>query len=70
MDLLRNVLSPAVRMALKLHQDHFAADDDFDDPSLLYNRINEHLPRLFISHEVFSKFFLLKKNRLNFIILN
>lgn len=52
MDLLRCVVAPAVRMALKLHQDHFTAGDDFDDAALLYERIIHHLTRLFISHEV------------------
>ncbi|OZC11323.1 pecanex protein [Onchocerca flexuosa] len=51
MDLLRCVIAPAVRMALKLHQDHFTAGDDFDDDILLYERITHHLTRLFISHE-------------------
>ncbi|MCP9261829.1 Pecanex-like protein 3 [Dirofilaria immitis] len=51
MDLLRCVVAPAVRMALKLHQDHFTAGDDFDDASLLYERIAHHLTKLFISHE-------------------
>lgn len=51
MDLLRCVLAPAVRMALKLHQDHFAAGDDFDDATLLHERITHHLSKLFISHE-------------------
>uniref|UniRef100_A0A158Q7T0 Pecanex-like protein n=1 Tax=Elaeophora elaphi TaxID=1147741 RepID=A0A158Q7T0_9BILA len=51
MDLLRCVVAPAVRMALKLHQDHFTAGDDFDDAALLYERITHHLTRLFISHE-------------------
>lgn len=52
MDLLRCVVAPAIRMALKLHQDHFTAGDDFDDAVLLYERITHHLTRLFISHEV------------------
>ncbi|KAK6734457.1 hypothetical protein RB195_017939 [Necator americanus] len=51
MDLLRCVISPAVKMALKLHQDHFAAPDDFDDPESLYDLIAEHQTKLFISHE-------------------
>lgn len=58
MDLLRFVVAPAVRMALKLHQDHFAAGDDFDDADLLYQRITQHLSKLFISHEVFFLYFL------------
>ncbi|VDM85191.1 unnamed protein product, partial [Strongylus vulgaris] len=51
MDLLRCVISPAVKMAMKLHQDHFVAPDDFDDPESLYDLIAEHQTRLFISHE-------------------
>ncbi|KAK5974599.1 hypothetical protein GCK32_003176 [Trichostrongylus colubriformis] len=51
MDLLRCVISPAVKMALKLHQDHFAAEDDFDDPESLYDLIADHQTKLFISHE-------------------
>uniref|UniRef100_A0A9J2PCS3 Pecanex-like protein n=1 Tax=Ascaris lumbricoides TaxID=6252 RepID=A0A9J2PCS3_ASCLU len=51
MDLLRCVVAPGVRMALKLHQDHFTAGDDFDDVALLYDRITHHLSKLFISHE-------------------
>ncbi|XGW12051.1 hypothetical protein V3C99_013042 [Haemonchus contortus] len=51
MDLLRCVISPAVKMALKLHQDHFAAPDDFDDPESLYDLIADHQTKLFISHE-------------------
>jgi hypothetical protein len=52
MDFLRCVIAPAVRMALKLHQDHFAAADDFDDCALLFARIAQHHAKLFISHEV------------------
>ncbi|VDK24772.1 unnamed protein product [Anisakis simplex] len=51
MDLLRHVIAPGVRMALKLHQDHFAAGDDFDHAPLLYERITHYLSKLFISHE-------------------
>ncbi|VDK47518.1 unnamed protein product, partial [Cylicostephanus goldi] len=51
MDLLRCVISPAVKMALKLHQDHFVAPDDFDDPESLYDLIADHQTKLFISHE-------------------
>ena len=53
MDLLRLVISPAVKMALKLHQDHFAATDDFEEVEPLYNVITDHQTKLFISHEVF-----------------
>ncbi|KAI6196811.1 Pecanex-like protein [Aphelenchoides besseyi] len=49
--ILTSVISPAVRMALKLHQDHFAAMDDFEDLSLLYQRIQYYQTNIFISHE-------------------
>ncbi|KAK0395001.1 hypothetical protein QR680_001055 [Steinernema hermaphroditum] len=51
MDLLKCVISPAVRMALKLHQDHFAAVCDFEDIAMLYERIQLYQSKLFISHE-------------------
>uniref|UniRef100_A0A158P6Q6 Pecanex-like protein n=1 Tax=Angiostrongylus cantonensis TaxID=6313 RepID=A0A158P6Q6_ANGCA len=51
MDLLRCVIAPAVKMALKLHQDHFAAPDDFDDSESLFNLIADYQTKLFISHE-------------------
>ncbi|WKX95579.1 hypothetical protein Q1695_012216 [Nippostrongylus brasiliensis] len=51
MDLLRCVISPAVKMALKLHQDHFAPPVDFADPESLFGLIADHQTRLFISHE-------------------
>ncbi|KJH46755.1 pecanex protein [Dictyocaulus viviparus] len=51
MDLLRCVIAPAVKMALKLHQDHFAAPDDFEDPDSLFNLIADYQTKLFISHE-------------------
>ncbi|TMS34665.1 hypothetical protein L596_002206 [Steinernema carpocapsae] len=51
MDLLKCVISPAVRMALKLHQDHFAAVCDFEDIAMLFERIQLYQSKLFISHE-------------------
>lgn len=54
MDLLRLVISPAVKMALKLHQDHFAATDDFDEVESLHKVITDHQEKMFISHEVVS----------------
>lgn len=54
MDLLRCVIASSVRMALKLHQDHFTASDDFDDNRLLFERITSHESKLFISHEVYT----------------
>uniref|UniRef100_A0A914HZD5 Pecanex-like protein n=1 Tax=Globodera rostochiensis TaxID=31243 RepID=A0A914HZD5_GLORO len=51
LDILNRVISPAIRMALKLHQDHFAAVVDLDEPAELYELIKDYSGRLFISHE-------------------
>jgi len=65
MELLRSVIAPAVKMALKLHQvsqivltlqsleiqDHFANSDDLDESSSLYDLITSHQKNIFISHE-------------------
>jgi hypothetical protein len=51
-DMLTTVISPAVRMALKLHQDHFAAGDDFEEIAVQHERIQHYENRIFISHEV------------------
>lgn len=51
MDLLKKVVAPAVKMSLKLHQDHFTSPDDYDDPATLYNAISQHNEKLVISHE-------------------
>ncbi|KAI1727558.1 pecanex-like protein 1 [Ditylenchus destructor] len=50
-EILTKVISPAVRMALKLHQDHFAAADDLDEMSALFERIQQYQTKIFISHE-------------------
>jgi hypothetical protein len=50
-EILTKVISPAVRMALKLHQDHFAAVVDLDEPAELYERIIGYREKIFISHE-------------------
>ncbi|CAD5210207.1 unnamed protein product [Bursaphelenchus okinawaensis] len=50
-EILGTVISPAVRMALKLHQDHFAAVDDYDDYETFYCRIHHYQSHIFISHE-------------------
>ncbi|CAJ0573510.1 unnamed protein product, partial [Mesorhabditis spiculigera] len=50
-EILRSVIAPAVRMALKLHQDHFAAADEFDDGEAMYSMLESHEAQLFISHE-------------------
>ncbi|CDW54210.1 pecanex protein 1 [Trichuris trichiura] len=50
-DILSGVVAPAVRMALKLHQDQFTYAEDFDDNVCLYNLINGEGSTVFISHE-------------------
>ena len=50
-DLLRTVIAPGVRMALKLHQEHFAVHDELLDGANLYNVIQSYESYLFISHE-------------------
>lgn len=50
-DLLQSVIAPSVRMALKLHQDHFTVSDDLDDARSLFYLIRRHQESLFISHE-------------------
>ncbi|RUS71347.1 hypothetical protein EGW08_020890, partial [Elysia chlorotica] len=51
MDMMRRVVAPAVRMSLKLHQDHFTAPDEYDDKQVLYDAITEHEATMVISHE-------------------
>lgn len=51
MELLRRVVAPGIRMALKLHQDHFTSPDEYDDPKILYSAITTHETNLVISHE-------------------
>ncbi|CAD5215033.1 unnamed protein product [Bursaphelenchus xylophilus] len=50
-EILTTVISPAVRMALKLHQDHFAAVDDYEEYESFYYRILYYQDNIFISHE-------------------
>lgn len=50
MDLLHSVVAPAVKMALKLHQDHFLSPEEYDDPVALHDGIESHKD-LVISHE-------------------
>ena len=45
------VVAPAVRMSVKLNQDHFISPDEYDDPSALYDAISQHEQDLVISHE-------------------
>lgn len=51
MDLLHSVVAPAVKMALKLHQDHFLSPEEYDDPVALFDGIETHTNDLVISHE-------------------
>lgn len=51
MELLRKVVAPGVRMSLKLHQDHFMAPDEYEEPAALYEAISQHEEKLVISHE-------------------
>lgn len=51
MDILRCVVAPAVKMALKLHQDHFAQFEEFDENDGLYTTIGDYQTKMFISHE-------------------
>ncbi|KAM7346668.1 pecanex [Cochliomyia hominivorax] len=51
MDLLHAVVAPAVKMALKLQQDHISNPDEFRDPDALYEAIDTCSKDLVISHE-------------------
>ena len=50
-DLLRSVVAKGVRMALKLHQDHFMSPEQYEEASALYDAIDNHNQNLVISHE-------------------
>ncbi|KAM9599664.1 LOW QUALITY PROTEIN: pecanex-like protein 3 [Morphnus guianensis] len=49
MDLLHRVVAPGVRMALKLHQDHFTSPEEYEEASALYEAVSSHEGRLVIS---------------------
>jgi hypothetical protein len=51
MELLKQVIAPAVRMAVKLHQDHFMSADDYDNHTFLYMSIVDYQKNIVISHE-------------------
>ncbi|XP_060663565.1 protein pecanex [Drosophila nasuta] len=51
MELLHAVVAPAVKMALKLQQDHITNPDEFLDPHALYEAIDSCSKELVISHE-------------------
>ncbi|XP_074596027.1 pecanex [Brevipalpus obovatus] len=50
-DLLKNVIAPSVRMAVKLHQDHFMSSDMYDDDAVLFAEITNYRKNWVISHE-------------------
>ena len=51
MELLKKVVAPAVRMSVKLHQDHFMSPDEYDDIPTLYYAVQTHDEDIVISHE-------------------
>lgn len=51
MDLLHNIVAPAIKMSLKLHQDHFLSPDEYDDYNALYTSIEMNTKNFVISHE-------------------
>lgn len=51
MELLKRVVAPAVRMSVKLHQDHFMSPDEYDDIRTLYDSVCSHDEFIVISHE-------------------
>ncbi|XP_077476750.1 pecanex-like protein 1 [Stigmatopora argus] len=51
MELLRKVVVPAIRMSLKLHQDHFTSPDEYEEPAVLFEAIAGHGRNLVIAHE-------------------
>ncbi|KAI1289185.1 Pecanex-like protein 1 [Halotydeus destructor] len=50
-ELLKQVIAPAVRMAVKLHQDHFMSTDEYDDNATLFAAISNYHKNIVISHE-------------------
>ncbi|TSK22577.1 Pecanex-like protein 2 [Bagarius yarrelli] len=51
MDLLQKVVAPAVRMSLKLHQDHFTSLEESEEPAVLYEAISTYRSSLVICDE-------------------
>lgn len=51
MDFIKKVVAPAVRMALKLHQDHFMSSDGLEQAKDLFDAIENYSNTLVISHE-------------------
>ncbi|KAI4896592.1 hypothetical protein NFI96_018219 [Prochilodus magdalenae] len=51
MDLLQKVVLPAVRMSLKLHQDHFTSLEETEEPAVLHEAISTYQSSLVICDE-------------------
>uniref|UniRef100_A0AAR2LLV9 Pecanex-like protein n=1 Tax=Pygocentrus nattereri TaxID=42514 RepID=A0AAR2LLV9_PYGNA len=51
MDLLQKVVAPAVRMSLKLHQDHFTSLEETEEPAVLHEAISTYRSSLVICDE-------------------
>uniref|UniRef100_A0A3P9M646 Pecanex-like protein n=1 Tax=Oryzias latipes TaxID=8090 RepID=A0A3P9M646_ORYLA len=51
LDLLQKVVAPAVRMSLKLHQDHFTCLEETEEAAILYEAITNYRSSLVICHE-------------------
>uniref|UniRef100_A0A672N2V0 Pecanex-like protein n=1 Tax=Sinocyclocheilus grahami TaxID=75366 RepID=A0A672N2V0_SINGR len=51
MDLLQTAVTPAVRMSLKLHLDHFTSLEETEEPAVLYEAISNYRTSLVICHE-------------------
>ncbi|XP_056422976.1 pecanex-like protein 2 isoform X3 [Hyla sarda] len=51
MDLLHTVISPAIRMALKLHQSQFACPEEYEDPLALHEAIKTFGEKIVICDE-------------------
>ncbi|OQV20264.1 Pecanex-like protein 1 [Hypsibius exemplaris] len=51
MDLLHKIVAPAIRMALKLHQDHFTSPEEYERSDALFDAIVGHETNMVICHE-------------------
>ncbi|XP_077342325.1 pecanex-like protein 2 isoform X2 [Lithobates pipiens] len=51
MDLLHTVISPAIRMSLKLHQSQFASPDEYEDHPALFDAIKVFVEKVVICDE-------------------
>ena len=52
MDILKDVLSPAIKMSLKLYQDHMIDPDQYEDLNYLHESITLALTEVVVAHEV------------------